>query len=112
MESGSRRGWVGWSLLAAGAVMALLVIGSWAYWRADGSAGTPEEFRNQVAATGLEVAWSNPGPRGGSGLVDTSCGPIEVSIDDINGEVWIRWSDNREPITAEVVDAVLVCGRN
>lgn len=59
MESGSHRGWVGWSLLAAGAVVALLVIGSWAYWRADGSVGTPEDFRNQVAATGLEVAWSN-----------------------------------------------------
>jgi hypothetical protein len=111
MESGSRRRLVG-SLLGTVAVVALLVIGSWAYWRADGSVGTPEDFRNQVAATGLEVAWSNSGPRGGSGLVDTSCGPIEVSIDDINGELWIGWSDNREPITAEVVDAVLVCSRN
>jgi len=103
---------VGWSLLAAGAVVALLVIGSWAYWQADGGVGTPEDFRNQVAATGLEVVWTNSGPRGGSGLVDTSCGPIEVSIDDIGGELWIRWSDNREPITTEVVDAVLVCSRN
>ena len=100
---------MGWSLLAAGAVVALLVIGSWAYWRADGSVGTPEDFRNQVSATGLEVAWSNSGPRGGSGLVDTSCGAIEVSIDDIDGELWIRWSDNRERVTAETVDVLLSC---
>jgi hypothetical protein len=100
---------VGWSVLAAGVVVALLVIGSWAYWRADGGGGTPEDFRNQVSATGLQVEWSNSGPRGGSGFVDTSCGAIEVSIDEIDGQLWIRWSGNRERVTPKVLDALLAC---
>lgn len=87
----------------------LLVIGSWAYWRADGSVGTPEDFRRDVAETGLTVAWSNSSPRGGSGLIETSCGTVEVSVDDIDGELWIRWEDNREPVTTESVDALLLC---
>ncbi|NNJ48699.1 MAG: hypothetical protein HKP18_12805 [Acidimicrobiia bacterium] len=109
MESRSRHPVVAWVLQGAVAVVALLVIGSLAYWWADGSPGTPEDFRDRVSATGLQVAWSNSGPRGGSGLVETSCGSLEVSVDDIDDELWIRWSDNREPMTADVVDAVLSC---
>jgi hypothetical protein len=111
MESGSRRPWFVSGLLGTAAVVTVLGLGSWLYWSADGGVGTPEDFRNQVSATGLQIAWSNSGPSGGSGLVDTSCGSIEVSVDDIDGELWIRWSDNRERVTAEVVNAVLSCTR-
>ena len=111
MESGSRRPLVAWGLLGAAAVVTVLGLGSWLYWSADGGVGTPEDFRNQVSATGLQIAWSASGPRGGSGLVDTSCGSIEVSVDDIDGELWIRWSDNRERVTTDAVNAVLSCTR-
>ena len=93
-------------------LLALLIFGNWLYWWADGSVGTPAEFRQDVAETGLNVAWTTSGPRGGSGVVETSCGSIDVAIDDINDVLWIRWADNREPVTGEVIDSLLDCSRN
>jgi len=93
-------------------LVALLIFGNWLYWWADGSVGTAAEFRQNVAETGLNVAWSTSGPRGGSGVVDTSCGPTDVAIDDINDVLWIRWEDNREPVSSEVIGALLACSRN
>lgn len=93
-------------------LLALLIFGNWLYWSADGSVGTSTEFRQNVAETGLEVAWTTSGPRGGSGVVETSCGPTDVAIDDINDVLWIRWASNREPATSEVIDALLACSRN
>ena len=91
---------------------ALLIFGNWLYWRADGSVGTPAEFRQNVAESGLSVAWTTSGPRGGSGVVETSCGPTDVAIDDINDVLWIRWASNREPVTSEIIDALLACSRS
>lgn len=93
-------------------LVALLVFGNWLYWWADGSVGTPAEFRQNVAETGLDVTWTTSGSRGGSGVVETSCGRTDVAIDDINDVLWIRWADNREPISREVIDALLDCSRN
>jgi len=93
-------------------LVALLIFGNWLYWWADGSVGTPAEFRQNVAETGLDVAWTTSGPRGGSGVVETSCGSTDVAIDDVNDVLWIRWADNREPLTSEVIDALLACRGN
>jgi hypothetical protein len=95
-----------------GVLLALLIFGNWLYWWADGSPGTPAEFRENVAETGLDVAWMTSGPRGGSGVVETSCGPTDVDIDDINDVLWIRWEGNREPVSSEVIDALLGCSLN
>jgi hypothetical protein len=93
------------------AIVALMVVGSLIYWMADGQGGTPDDFRQRVSETGLNVGWSNSGPRGGSGSVDTSCGPVDVAIDEIDGELWIRWAENREVATPETIDALLSCSR-
>jgi hypothetical protein len=89
----------------------IIVVGSIVYWLADGRVGTPDDFRQRVRDTGLSVEWSNSGPRGGSGSVDTSCGPVDVTIDEIDGQLWIRWSDNREVVTPETIDALRTCSR-
>jgi len=102
---------VGRGLLVAVLIVVLMVVGSTIYWLADGQVGTPEDFRQRVRDTGANVEWSNSGPRGGSGLVDTSCGPVEVTIDDVDGELWIRWAENREVATPEAIDALLSCSR-
>ena len=91
------------------AVAVVLVGGSWLYWVGEGRPGTPAEFRQDVAHTGLVVAWSNAGPRGGSGLVDTSCGPTEVEIDDLDGDLWIRWNDRRAPLERAAIDDLITC---
>ncbi len=109
MASGSQGRLAGWGLVGLVAVVALLFIGSWMYWIGEGRPGTPDDFRQQVADTGLDVAWSNSGPRGGSGVVDTSCGPVVVDIDDSDGELFIRWAGNRAPVTDEVIDAIMSC---
>lgn len=109
MESGSRHP-IGLGVIVAVAIAAL-VLGSVIYWLADGRGGTPDNLRQRVSDTGLNVDWSNSGPRGGSGLVDTSCGPVDVAIDLIDDELWIRWADNREVATQETIDALLSCSR-
>jgi hypothetical protein len=89
----------------------IIVVGSIVYWLADGRVGTPDDFRQRVRDTGMNVEWSNSGPRGGSGSVDTSCGPVDVTIDEIDGQLWIRWSDNREVVTPEAIEALRTCSR-
>ena len=105
LVTGSDRSW------RVAIVALLIVVGSIVYWLADDRVGTPDDFRQQVSDTGLDVDWSNSGPRGGSGSVDTSCGSVDVTIDEIDGELWIRWSDNREVVTPETIDALLSCSR-
>jgi hypothetical protein len=102
---------IGTGVLVTVAIVALIVVGSMVYWLADGRVGTPDDFRQRVSDAGLNVDWSNSGPRGGSGSVDTSCGPVDVAIDEIDGELWIRWSDNREVVTPETIDALRSCSR-
>lgn len=93
------------------AIAALLILGSFIYWTGEGQPGTPDGFRERVAEAGLSVAWSNSGPRGGSGTVDTSCGPVGVTISDMDGQLWIRWADQQEPATPEAINALLSCAR-
>jgi hypothetical protein len=102
---------IGTVVLVAVAIVALIVVGSIVYWRADDGVGTPDDFRQRVSDAGLNVDWSNSGPRGGSGSIDTTCGPVDVTIDEIEGELWIRWSDNREVVTPETTEALRSCSR-
>jgi hypothetical protein len=62
-----------------------------------------------VADVGLTVDWSNSGPRAGAGSVETSCGPVDVEIDEIDGVLWIRWEENREVATHDAIQALLSC---
>lgn len=110
MRSRSRNS-VGKGVVALVAILALLIAGSVVYWLAEGRPGTPDEFRRRVAEAGLNVAWSNSGPRGGSGVVDTACGPIDVTVNDMDDRLWIRWADRQEPVTREDIDALLSCDR-
>jgi len=102
---------IGTGVLVTAAIVALIVVGSMVYWLADDRAGTPDDFRQRVGNAGVNVDWSTSGPRGGNGSVDTSCGPVEVAIDEIDGELWIRWTDNREVVTPETIDALRSCSR-
>jgi hypothetical protein len=99
------------TLIIATAILALLLLGSFAYWHGEGQPGTPNDFRDRVADAGLDVAWSNSGPRGGTGVVDTTCGPVEVTIDELDGQLWIRLTGEHEVLTTDVVDALLSCSR-
>ncbi|MEZ4501565.1 MAG: hypothetical protein R3C39_02970 [Dehalococcoidia bacterium] len=90
-------------------LVALLVLGSFAYWWADGRPGTPSDFRGRVADAGLDVAWANSGPRGGSGSVETACGPVAVTVNDLDGELWVEWPGRHEPLTETSVRALLSC---
>ena len=110
MESESRHP-IATGVVVAVGIVALIVVGSIVYWLAEGRVGTPDDFRQRVRDTGLNVEWSNTGPRGGSGSVDTSCGPVDVTIDEIDGQLWIRWSDNREVVTPEAIEALRTCSR-
>ncbi len=91
------------------AVVALLVLGNWIYWVADGRPGTPSEFRERVAATGLEVAWSNNGSRGGDGLVERACGPMTVSVVELDGQLTLLWEEQREALTVASAAAFQAC---
>jgi len=110
MRSRSRNS-VGKGAVALVAILALLIAGSVVYWLAEGRPGTPDDFRRRVTDAGLTVAWSNSGPRGGSGVVDTACGPIDVTINDMDDRLWIRWADRQEPVMRETIDALLSCDR-
>lgn len=96
-------------MLVAAGIVAVVVAGSLIYWLADGRPGTPDDFRQKVSETGLKVAWSTSGPRGGAGLVETDCGLVDVAVDEIDDELWIRWAENRELTTPETIDALLSC---
>ena len=110
MGVGSRHP-IWWGSLLAVAIVALIVVGSLVYWVADGRGGTPGDFRERVSDTGLNVDWSNSGPRGGSGVVDTSCGPVDLEINEIDDVLWISWEENREIATPETIDALLSCSQ-
>lgn len=96
-------------VLVAVAVVGIVVMGSALYWLAEGRPVTPREFRARVAESGLEVDWTTSGPRGGGGSVDTRCGSVDVAITDIDDQFWIRWDGRREPLTPDVVEALLSC---
>jgi hypothetical protein len=55
------------------------------------------------------VEWSNSGPRGGSGVVETSCGPVEVTVDEVDDVLWMRWSENRATLSRQTIDDLLSC---
>jgi hypothetical protein len=55
------------------------------------------------------VRWSNSGPLGGSGVVDTSCGPVEVTVDEVDDVFWMRWSENRATLSRQTIDDLLSC---
>jgi hypothetical protein len=100
---------MGRGLLIAAVVVSVIVAGTLIYWLADGRPGTAGDFRERVSRSGLEVDWSNSGPRGGSGSVDTDCGRVAVTVDEIDGEFWVRWAERRELATADTIDAITSC---
>ena len=102
--------WQG-AVVAAVLVAAVLVAGSAVYWYGEGQPGTPGQFRDRVSATGLVVDWHNNGPRGGDGSVATDCGPVDVAVDEIDGELWIRWAESRERITPASIGALVHCSQ-
>lgn len=100
------------TLLAAGAVaiaVMVLAVGSLLYWVGEGRPRSPEAFRELVASSGLVVEWSNNGPRGGDGVVATDCGERAVSVNELDGELWVQWGDQRSPIMAAVIDDIVRC---
>lgn len=100
-------------LLIAGsaviAIVGLIVLGTWFYWVGEGKPGTPSDFRDQVAATGLVVEWSNNGPTGGDGLVTRDCGPLAVSVEEIDETLWLLWGERREILTSTSAQAFQAC---
>lgn len=42
-------------------------------------------------------------------MVETACGPIDVTINDVDGRLWMRSADRQEPVTREAIDALLSC---
>ena len=74
---------------------ALIVVGSYMYWAADGRPGSPAGFRDRVARTGLDVQWENNGNRGGTGIVLTDCGErrVTVSLFDDTDSLWMTPHD-------------------
>ena len=101
----------GRTLFAAGVVAALvaLAVGTLAYWAGDGRPRTPAAFQELVATSGLVVEWSNNGPRGGDGVVATDCGERAVSVNELDGELWVQWDDQRALITPAAIDHILRC---
>jgi hypothetical protein len=95
--------------VAVVAVLAFLVFGSFLYWLGEGQPGSPDDFRRRVAEAGLSVAWSNSGPRGGSGVVQTTCGPVDVSVTDMDDQLWIRWDGQQDLLTPQSLEALLSC---
>ncbi len=100
------------TLLALGVVaiaVIVLAVGSLLYWVGEGRPRSPEAFRELVASTGLVVEWSNNGPRGGDGVVATDCGERAVSVNELDGELWVQWLDQRAPIMPAVIDEIVRC---
>ena len=107
MRTASRR-----TLLAAGVVaiaVMVLAVGSLLYWVGEGRPRSPAAFRELVASSGLVVEWSNNGPRGGDGVVATDCGEEAVSVNELDGELWVQWGDQRAPILPAVIDEIVRC---
>lgn len=91
------------------AAVAVVVAGSVVYWLADGQPRSPAAFRDAVAEQGLLVEWTSNGPRGGDGTVDTECGDRDVTVDEIEGALWVRWDGRRELVTPAVVEQIVTC---
>jgi hypothetical protein len=96
-------------IVVLAAVIAVTMIGSYAYWRDEGSAGTPAQFRERVAEAGLVVDWENNGPRGGDGSVSTDCGPVDITISDLDGELWLIAPIGNERLAADSFRALIAC---
>ncbi len=94
---------------ALAATVAVIVIGSYAYWRGEGSPATPAQFRERVAEAGLDVDWDDNGPKGGDGSVSTDCGTIDVTISELDGELWMIAPAGNEPLTDDSVAALIAC---
>jgi len=94
------------------AVFALLVVGNLIYWNGEGRPGTPENFRQRVAATGLSVNWENNGPTGGSGFVAADCGSVPVTINDLDGALTVTWDLNSAELTPETSTRILDCEKS
>jgi hypothetical protein len=94
---------------ALAAVVAVIAIGSYAYWRGEGSPGTSAQFRERVAEAGLEVDWENNGPSGGDGSVETDCGAVDITISELDGELWFVEPDGNQRVNAESIDDLLAC---
>lgn len=94
-----------------GSLAIVLVIfgGSVFYWIADGAVGTPEQFRDRVASIGLEVNWIEVGPRAGNGSVVTECGKVSVTVNEIDGDLWLTTAGDRRRITTTVIDGLMSC---
>ncbi|MBK5268642.1 MAG: hypothetical protein JJE47_14540 [Acidimicrobiia bacterium] len=90
-------------------VVLVIFGGSVVYWLADGAVGTPEEFRDRVASIGLEVDWVSVGPRAGDGRVETDCGTVSVTVNEIDGDLWLTANGERHQITSSTVDDLLSC---
>ncbi len=89
----------------------LVAAGNYAYWVGEGRPGTPQEFRDRVAANGLEVNWLNNGASAGDGTTKNDCGdPVLVTVNDLGGELWLSSDLGREPLTAEAIDRLVACG--
>lgn len=100
------------TLLAAAVgalVVVALAVGSLLYWVGEGRPRSPAAFRELVAASGLVVEWSNNGPRGGEGVVTTDCGEQAVSVNELDGELWVQWDGRRAPIMPDVIDEIVRC---
>lgn len=100
------------TLLAAAVVaiaVTVLAVGSLLYWVGEGRPRSPEAFRKLVASSGLVVEWSNSGPRGGDGVVATDCGERAVSVNELDGALWVQWGDQRAPIMPAVIDEIVRC---
>lgn len=99
-------------LLATGVVVGAVValaLGSLLYWVGEDRPRSPAAFRELVAASGLVVEWSNNGPRGGDGVVATDCGERVVSVNEVDGELWVQWGDQRAQVTSAVIDEIVRC---
>jgi hypothetical protein len=90
------------------AVIAVTAIGSYAYWRDEGSPGTPAQFRERVAEAGLVVDWEHSGPRG-DGSVSTDCGPVDITTKRPRRELWSIAPIGNERLAAESFRALIAC---
>ncbi len=105
MRPGSRR-----TLPAAvAAAVVALAVGSLLYWAGEGRPRSPAAFRELVAESGLVVDWSKNGPRGGDGVVVTDCGQRVVTVDEMDGELWVQWDNRRARVTPAVIDEIVRC---
>ena len=93
---------------SAALVMTALLWGGSVYWQQEGG-GSPADFRESVASTGLEVDWSENGSKGGSGAVMTECGKREVSVSLRSGQLWVTVASDEFELDEETANLVVAC---